>query len=410
MRGKSNIVKTLKAMILGLACVCITNLAAMAADNTISNVEIKNGDNGYQIVLKADKSTDVRKIVESENDISLIVKGLLPSDSIGTTYNNVPDVDNVMIQPEGDDSTRITIQGKNISANTVSFVPVALAQTTSKKLNTEKSIELGRPVDSYAPIYNQNENFDDVEPNGLFETAMSMAAGSVLAAKPVLGSIFRYVFGLNKKILAMGALFLLIIAFGLKLLKSSSKEEEMKIGLAQSLKSREMDMREQLSLASQAPTLRNQALGDRVVQNNTPSINYGLKAYQNSQRNPYTSQITGLSSRKPLRASAPTKKVQPPIQKPAYKAPQRLTNAQRMELAKKLQMQGGAKHLNSQKVAQKPAMAQPIKPEPLKAIGGTRNVDSLKFLESMSRIYEKNGRADLAQELKSNLQRVQANG
>ncbi len=36
----------------------------------------------------------------------------------------------------------------------------------------------------------------------------------------------------------------------------------------------------------------------------------------------------------------------------------------------------------------------------------TTNIDSMKFLESMTKIYEKNGRTDLAQGLKSNMQKA----
>ena len=39
----------------------------------------------------------------------------------------------------------------------------------------------------------------------------------------------------------------------------------------------------------------------------------------------------------------------------------------------------------------------------------TTNMDSIKFLESMTKIYEKNGRSDLAQGLKANMKKAKAN-
>ena len=41
-------------------------------------------------------------------------------------------------------------------------------------------------------------------------------------------------------------------------------------------------------------------------------------------------------------------------------------------------------------------------------VSSSKTIDTVKFLESMSKIYEKNGRVDLANELKSNLKRAKA--
>ena len=50
-----------------------------------------------------------------------------------------------------------------------------------------------------------------------------------------------------------------------------------------------------------------------------------------------------------------------------------------------------------------------LKTAPAKAKPRTANLDSIKFLESMTKIYEKNGRSDLAQGLKTNMKKAKVN-
>ena len=359
MRDKKNIVKAVKVTLMSFLWVCFASLNSMAAQNTLSAIEIKDSDNGYQVILKADKSSEVRKTVESRDDITIDVKGILPLESVGTVYNNVPDIDSVMIQPDADENTKIIIHGKNIASANVYFAPVETVQPANVLANSANEIELSKPMQSYAPVYSQEQEFQDLESNGMFETATGLAIGKAHQVKPYLIKIIRYLKQVDRKFLALGAIFSLIILFGLKSVKPE-KNNEIKIGLSQSLKDKEMAMREELSLGGGVSTLRNQNL---AAGKSVPSINYGIKAYQNSQRNPYTSQISGL----------PMKNVYNTQAKKPMSAPSTLA-------------------------AKRPAIDPSVQ-------GG--NIDSMKFLESMTKIYERSGRADLANELKSSMQKVQ---
>ena len=99
-------------------------------------------------------------------------------------------------------------------------------------------------------------------------------------------------------------------------------------------------------------------------------MNYGLNAYRNVNRNPYDS----VSTPKPQRPV-----VTPPVKK--VSAPVRPTLTLDAEPAEAL------------KVAT--TVAAPKK-----------NIDNVKFLETMTAIYEKSGRHDLAQGIKANLSKV----
>ena len=399
MSDKSNIVKSIKALTLGVVCVCCSAMAAFSTENTLSTVEIKDSDNGYQIVLKADKSAEVRKTVESRDNISLLVKGLIPSESVGTIYNNVPQVENVMIEEQDSENTKITIQGDGIAASTVKFAPIETVEVPAvEKKSDAPEIELSQPINTYSPVYPQEEVFEDTPSDSLLATAFSLSVDSARGAKPYLVKLYHYVKQLDKKVLGFGALFMMIILFGLRSFKSNN-DDDMKIGLAQSLKDRELSMRDQLTFAQDAPLLNSQK---SLINKNVPSINYGIKAYQNSQRNPYTSQIPNVQTQRPIarpQAAPLNRPIQKPIQGPKMPVQNRVPQ-QQVPLQKRTQQNN---------LATAPQGLNRVQPEPFKTIPGTKNVDSLKFLESMSRIYERSGRADLASELKSNIQRVQVN-
>ncbi len=393
MRDKINIVKVFKVTVLSFLWVCFVNLNSMAApSSTLSAVEIKDSDNGYQVVLKADKFSEIRKTSESRDDIILDIKGMLPLESVGTVYNNVPDIDSVMIQSENKEDTRIIIHGKNIASANVYFAPLETLNVQTSPVSNANEIELSRPMSTYSPVFNQTPEYEDLQPEGMMETAASLAVGKAHQAKPYLSKLYRYLKKVDRKYLAFGAVFSLIILLGLKGMKPE-KNNEIQIGLSQSLKERELSMRDELSLSNTAQTLRAQNMQPGK---NAPSINYGIKAYQNSQRNPYTSQISGL----------PMKNVQNQVRRP-------MPQTQAKPLAQNFNQPQLKPSLNRPK-------QQPMQRKPMSAPAGLaanrpaslgvpqgKNIDSIKFLESMTKIYERSGRPDLANELKSSMQKAQ---
>lgn len=388
MKENKSITDITNKVVLGTLLFCFTGLVSLAADvasNFLTGVEIKNSDNGYAIVLKADQPAQVRKTVESPDDIYLDVAGMVPSESVGTIYNDVPNVDNVIIQATDSNGTRILLHGKNIAACNVGFEAAsAAAQNLAVDGEQKQAISLNAPVSTYAPVYNQDNNLQEEESGSLVSTMGSLAVSTAQGSLPILKRIIKYVLRLDRKYLAFGGLFLLIMLIGLKAVKPN-KESEMKIGLSQSLKDRELDMRDELSLNDGVRTLRSRSQG---VEASAPSINYGIKAYQNSQKNPYTSQLTGLPMRK-TNPVAPSYKNAPAYSQPVNNT--QLNSVQRPMPRKRTPMPAAASAPGQSSMA----------------TNTVKSVDSMKFLESMAQIYEKNGRKDLATELKANIQKVQ---
>lgn len=389
MRKKQNIANVANKVFLSALLFCFSGLVSMAevsSNNLLSAVEIRNSDNGYAILLKADKAAEVRKNVESQDEIYLDIAGMTPSESVGTIYNDVPEIDSVIIQPTDNEGTRILLHGKNIASSTVGFESVnAVSQNVAPSGERAKEeISLNAPVQAYAPVFNQTDEYQEEDSASLLATAASMAVSAASDSLPIVKKVVKYVFSLDKKYLAFGGIFFLIILLGFKAIKPN-KDNEIKIGLSQSLKDKELDMRAELSLAEDYKTLRNTS---SLSEKSAPSINYGIKAYQNSQKNPYTSQISGLPMRKtnPMASSAPKQNVaQQPFNNPKLNPIQKPLPSRRTPM---------------------PAPSAVNRPS-VSATNSVKNVDSLKFLESMAQIYERNGRADLASELKSNIRKVQ---
>lgn len=388
MKKDRSISEIVNKVVLSALLFCFSSLATMAVEaenNFLTGVEIKSSDNGYAIILKADNPAQIRKIVDSQDDIALEIAGMVPSASVGTIYNDVPEVDNVIIQPTDNNGTKILLHGKNIAACNVGFEPAnAVSQNLMANGEGKQEISLSAPVGAYAPVYKQDNTLQDEQSGSLVATMGSLAISTAQDSLPIVKRIIKYVLRLDRKYLAFGGLFLLIMLVGLKAMKPN-KESEMKIGLSQSLKDRELDMRDELSLNDNYKTLRNRPQASDA---SVPSINYGIKAYQNSQKNPYTSQLTGLPMRKTNPVATSYKKV--PVCSQAVNN-QQMSAAQRPVQRKRTPM---------------PAAAS-VPRQNSTATNTVKSVDSMKFLESMAQIYEKNGRKDLATELKANIKKVQ---
>ena len=146
-----NLIKTF--LILGVIFIStnigysIENLQKNA--NLLDGIEIKPLNNSYEITLDTTNATPIKTNV-SGNKMLIELKGITPSSTVNTIYNNATNIDNVLIQPNGKD-TKIIIQGKNLNTaqvlvNTAKVPATMLAETSSKE------ITLNRSIDSYSPI------------------------------------------------------------------------------------------------------------------------------------------------------------------------------------------------------------------------------------------------------------------
>lgn len=337
-------------------------LSVYADENVLQTIEIEPVKDTYNIVLVSDKAVDVKKSVQASNKINLSLKDIRASKTLNTIYNNASGVDTVMVEQQGN-GINIFFQADNAEAASVSFDTIAL-NSAPVKTNGTQNIKLSNPIESYAPIY--KESYETTKTSNFFKK---------LTSKNSIDSISEPLEENSNgdtanKLISFGLLILLITAVA-RLFKR--KQPEMKIGLAQQQFNTSNDLgllnglQPQLQPAYQTPTKP------------FTTVNYGLNAYKNESRNPYE--------------SAPMQFHNPKLQSLAAQAP------------KEAAVQTITKPSLTQTVAaaaqQVKKMTTPVNTAPVNQ--SNPNVDNLKFLESMTAIYEKSGRHDLARGLKASL-------
>lgn len=350
---------------------------AFSSDNVLQAIQVDGYKDSYNIILKSDDVAEIKKTVQAPNKMIINLQGIRASKTINTIYNNTSNVDSVVVEPIGEDSVKILIQADNAESANIHFdtlkTPLGVLDKAQNQNKAGDELVLNAPMSSYKPVYSDNSNEED---NGF---SIAGASGSV--AKH-LKNIFK-----NEKISWMitFGLFTIIVLSGLKTIKA--KDNEIRVGLSQSLKDREIDLYKRGINAE----LSERAVGDYAdvpIHNpagsskNLTGVNFGLKAYQNSTRSPYLTP----EMQRPRTAMAPAA-------------------ASKLQPAVKSVSSNTALKNSMQNIAQQPA----VRTEKNISRPKTTNIDSIKFLESMTKIYEKNGRSDLAQGLKANMKKAKVN-
>lgn len=330
-------------------------LTVFADENVLQSIEIEPVKDTYNIVLVSDKAVDVKKSVQASNKITLTMKDIRASKTLNTIYNNVSNVDSVMVEPHGN-GISIFFQAENASASTVTFDSLIAAVPPKK---ATKSLKLNNPIESYAPIY--KESYEDVKTSSLFD---KLKSSSTVAN--IKDSIDEDTAGdAVNKAFSFGLVALLLFSVA-KLFKR--KEPEMKIGLSQSLNDREYDLLRASQMLQQVQN----------VEKPFTTVNYGLNAYQRENRNPYEEPMAPIHNQR-LRA---------------YATPAIKENVTQQTISRPV-----APSVVTQPIQKK--MTTPVNTAPVNQ--SNPNVDNMKFLESMTAIYEKSGRHDLARGLKASL-------
>lgn len=373
----SKTVSLKKILLMFVVSFCFTGSNVFAADNVLQAIQVDGVADSYNIILKSDDVAEVKKTIQAPNKMVLNLHGIRASKTINTIYNNTASVDSVVVEPTGEDSVKILIQADNASNAEVHFdtlkTPLGVLDKSQKSNEATSELVLNGPMNSYKPVYDESADEE--------ETEFSMVGATGTAA--------RYM----KKVLksdklswmVVCGLLSIIILGGMKSMKD--KDSNLKVGLAQSLKEREIDLYRGLgglNVELPEPPLTNRPAASGQ---NAAGANYGMRAYQNGTRSSYLS--SEVQRPRPMVTPAVAPAVAPQainknLSRPAM--PQNNSTQSTMTMAK-------------------PA----LKAAPTSTKPKTTNIDSIKFLESMTKIYEKNGRSDLAQGLKANMKKAKAN-
>lgn len=355
-----------------------TILSASAADvksNILNSIQIDSLNNTYSITLNSLRELDVKRTEQSPDDMILTLKNVKPAKSLNTIYRNAAEVNSIMVEPVGENNLNIIIKAKNISnaAVSTSAEETELQASNNKSVLTPKKqkkakkdiITLASPITAYMPVY--EEDIEEIDSAASFIPSF----GFIEKIKSLLTS------GNNSNIITTGLVGLIILC-SIKLFKKEEKEPV--IGLTQSLKEREMNLYKDLALTREAQMTnsmqQNNLRAPLPKTNINANAGYGMKAYQSSSRNPYMSSDIVTRRAGLNQTSASVIKPQPKVMSTVGSRVNQTSSTMQM------------RNLN-------------------KANATPSNIDSIKFLESMTKIYEKNGRSDLAQGLKSGMLKAQ---
>lgn len=344
----------MKKLFLVLFISLFTAMSVMASDNVLQSVQIEPMGDSFNIVLVADSSVSIKKTIQAPNRIMLSLKGIRASKTLSTVYKNVSNVDNIIVEPFGVDGLNIMFQAENASNASVTFDSIVSSVKVQDRANPKKEILLNAPINTYSPIYKQEETETKSSLGSNIHLGSLLGFAKSLFSGKTTGTLFTFGF--------FGLLFLL----GAKLIRG--KDNEITVGLSQGLRNR--DIANTKDVPSLTPGYRNAT--------NKPytTMNYGLKAYQNSTQSPYIHQQNQSATAQRL-SSLPKRNLMADSV-----APQRRSVSSQSRVAR----------------PQATTVTQPkIQP---------KRVDSLKFLESMSEIYEKSGRPDLANGIRTKLTKI----
>ena len=85
------------------------------AENALSGIDVQQTNTSeYNVMLKLNTSVNVQKINNGVDNLTLVLKETVPTDSVEIVYDNAADLQNVIVQKKNNGNTLILLEGKGI--------------------------------------------------------------------------------------------------------------------------------------------------------------------------------------------------------------------------------------------------------------------------------------------------------
>ena len=95
--------------------------ASFASQNFLNSVVFEKTDGQYNIVLRSDIPAKVKKSVQSNDKVTLTIKGITSANNINTIYKNVENINPLVVESTGDNELKLHIQGKDVATANIIF-------------------------------------------------------------------------------------------------------------------------------------------------------------------------------------------------------------------------------------------------------------------------------------------------
>ena len=116
-------------------------LCAYASENVLRSVEVKNSGADYKIEFTSTEPAPVSKTILSANRILINIKDISLLPNVSTKFNGNMVFDNVIVEPYGNNSANVYIQGDNIAYANIEFKePSIIEKTEDDIINSFKSL------------------------------------------------------------------------------------------------------------------------------------------------------------------------------------------------------------------------------------------------------------------------------
>lgn len=128
----------MKKLIILFTIFMLSITGALASDNLLNTVILEGTGSGYNIILRSDSIASVRRIISSDNKLTLDIKGLASSNNISTMYKNTSDANSVIVENSGSNEVKIHIQAKGIVNSDIIFdTPASAPIVVSDKVSND---------------------------------------------------------------------------------------------------------------------------------------------------------------------------------------------------------------------------------------------------------------------------------
>lgn len=388
---------------IAFALVLATVLPSLAEENVISQVVIsksKDRANSYELTIDSSEIVQYKSRIDEDGNVYFDLKNSTLAPDMGTIYDDVINIDNVTVKQLDKNRVRIYVSGKDARNTDLVFVN-SLFETSVPS----KKVTINRPIKEYKSTILNNDleyqdNTQEWDDNSFNFSYLSATMMTELKEGPI------------GKILIVLSLFAFLLILARNLAAKLSQDKEPLIGLNQNINhqmgslgiSVKKQQLQQPMLKAQKRnddlvgiSKRNEALKQaqieltrahekyqQYIQNKYQGIkqpktvdvdalrkSIALNQYQKSTQNPYKNQEV-IKIDEIRNTSNETFKIPPRPrmqEKQAFSSPyiQRKTNL-----------------VNSNYIKEQPKQ-------------------NMRFLESVTKIYERSGRADLADGLKNSI-------
>lgn len=143
--------KKLLPIFISVLIIISSVLSANASENILRGVDVVKSANSYTIEVSSLTPAKMTKTIVSENRVLVNLRDVKISRNLTTKFNGKDVLDNVMVEPCGENSVNILVQGDGVALSSVEFKEITPAQRAADSLKNSVSSLITMYTDSSLP-------------------------------------------------------------------------------------------------------------------------------------------------------------------------------------------------------------------------------------------------------------------